>query len=511
MIEDQSSKRSGFAPRDLWIMLVAILLVSFAPTTQSFWIDEGTMGLVSRIGTFTELHSIMGRMNGSEALMPMATAYFWAWEKIVGENEWALRCGNLPWLWLGIVCLGCVGKRIAWPWLPLLFAIHPVVWFYADEFRPYAIQLGTGSWLALAFVQILQSEGKTYVGLWNLGLASVGTIGASLLGVFVVVAVVILLAIVATIQRWRLNYRQYGILGFFALVNLLLLLELISHLLAGASGSKVWKVGLSNLGFAAYELLGFVGLGPGREALRSTASLGGMSGAVSLLTPMLPGLAALALAYAALFYFFARVARDPRAKPFSRLAFLAGAVPFLTIACLFGAALDSKFPFWGRQLAPTLPFLLLALGAMAGALGQIWPARKTAFLLIPFFAVLLLSSLEIRLNSRHSKDDYRTAVAIAREGLSQGKQICWVAALGPAAYYHLPLSHTWPPAPGSVSLTLPPHEPGVTIDLIIVSKPEIFDQQKHLGEWINLPGEQATAVCPSFIVYQFPAGSMDVR
>jgi hypothetical protein len=506
MSADKSSNQTGFFPRDFVIVLSAVLVVSLAPSFQSFWIDEGTIGVLSRSATFAELHTALSYMKGSETLMPLTTTYFWALEKIVGDGEWALRCGNLPWLWLGIGCLALAGKRIGWPWLPLLFAIHPVVWFYADEVRPYAIQLGVGSWMALGFLQIVQSDGKNNIGLWNVGLASAATTLASFLGIFVIVAVGIVLLILAVARRWKITSRQCGILGFLAIINLAILLPMLSRLGSGAGGSKVWTVGVANIGFVFYELLGFAGLGPGRELLRSSATGGGLAAAAHLFLPSFFQLALLFSLYAGLSWTAVQISKEARARPLIRLSLLAAAVPFISIVCLFGAALDFKFPFWGRHLAPTLPFILMAIGCVAASLASIWPTRKTAFLLVPFFAVLFFSSLELRFDVRHSKDDYRTAAALARDAIAHGKQVCWVAAPIPADFYHLPLSKTWPPTAGTASLVIPTYAPGNEPDMMIVSKPDLFDRNGLRRPWINLPGVKEKALCPSFVLYQFPPG-----
>jgi len=504
MPSENRLKQNGFSARDLWILLSSILVVALAPSFQSFWIDEGTMGLISRAPTFSDLLAVVDHMKGSEALMPLATTYFWAAEKIVGDGEWALRCSNLPWLWLGIGCLALVGKRIGWPWLPLLFAIHPVVWFYADEVRPYAIQLGTGSWLTLGFVQVLQSEGRQTRGFWNFGLAAAATIAASFLGIFVVASAGLILLVKGFAGRWPITLKQYGVIGFLLVVNVAVTFSIFLKMHAGAGGSKVWIVGLSNMGFASYELLGFVGLGPGRELIRTSAAAGGVDAASHLLIPSFFKLAVLVGIYLALLYAAFRAFKKDSTKPALQIGLLSGSAALLSVLCLFGAALESKFPFWGRHLAPSLPFLLLAIGGVAASLGPIWPARRNLFLLIPLFVVLLYSSCIIRWSPTHAKDDYRTASSMARKAIAQGKRVSWLAAAQPAFYYQLPLSGVWPPTPGTASVVLPSPATDGQPDLIFVSKPDLFDRQRLLPHWASVPGVQVTAPCQSFVVYQFP-------
>jgi hypothetical protein len=501
MASENPLEQKGFSARDTWIVVCSALVLALAPSFQSFWIDEGTMALISRSTPFYK-QILLGHMNASETMMPFATTYFWLVEKIVGDSEWALRLGNLPWLWFGIVCMALIGKRTGWSWLPLLFAIHPVVWFYADEVRPYAIQLGAGCWLALGFVQLLQSEGRQSRGFWNFGFASAVIISASFLGIFVVAAVGLVLLVQAFWGRWFLTARQYGILGCVAAMNLVLVIIMVLKIHTGAEGGRVWTVGISNLAFATYELLGFVGLGPGRELIRSSAATGGSAAATQLLIPSFFKLGLLLVIYMGLVYAAFRASKNSAAKPALHMALLSCSVAILSVGCLLGASLASSFPFWGRHLVPTLPFVLLAVAGVAAAIRSVWTKRQKAFLLVPLFVVLLYSSCVIRWSPSHAKDDYRTASGIAREYIAMGKQVCWIAAPGPALYYQLSLSNAWPPKPGTASIALP--DPGSRShpDIILVSKPDVFDHQRFLPQWINSPGIETSAPCQSFVVYQ---------
>ena len=505
MFSENLLAKRGFSRRDLGIAVFSILMVALAPSFQSFWIDEGTTGLLSRTPTFFDLQMSLDQMRGSEVMMPLTTSYFWAAEKIVGDHEWALRCCNLPWLWLGIICLALVGRRIDWPWLPLLFAIHPVVWFYADDVRPYAIQLGTGSWLTLGFVQIFQSRGKQSRGFWNFGFAALTTIAASFLGIFVVAAAAALLALKAIWERWYIPLQPYAIVAFFAVTNAGLVVDMLSKISSGAGGSKSWAVGLSNFGFASYELLGFIGLGPGRELIRTSAVEGGVDAASHLLVPSFFKLGLLVVIYLAVGYAAWRAYKLASIKPFLHLGLTSMAVAFVSVLCLFGAALESRFPFWGRHLAPTLPFILLAIGGIASSLRPVWTQRQRCFLLVPLFAIMFYSSAVIRWSPTHAKDDYRTASAFARDEVAHGKRVCWIAAWGPALYYGLNLSKAWPPAPGTASVFLPSEDTIFAPDFIIVSKPDLFDRQRLLPHWKSVSGVQAKAACQSFVIYQLPS------
>jgi uncharacterized membrane protein len=359
--------------------------------------------------------------------------------------------------------------------------------------------------LALGFVQLLQSEGKQSRGLWNFGFAAAVIISASFLGIFVVAAAGLVLLIQAFRERWGLAAGQYGVLGGMAVMNLILVVLMVLKIHTGAEGGRVWTVGISNLGFAVYELLGFVGLGPGRELIRASATAGGSEAAAQLLIPSLFKLGLLLLIYIGMVYAAFRASKNSAAKPALHMALLSCSVAVLSVGCLLGACLASSFPFWGRHLAPTLPFVLLTIAGVASAMRSIWTTRQNAFLLVPLFVVLLYSSCVIRWSPTHAKDDYRTAAGLAREYMAEGKRVCWIAAPGPALYYEVPISNSWPPQPGTASIRLPDPGSPSRPDVILVSKPDVFDHQRTLPQWISLPGIDTSTPCQSFVLYQLPS------
>jgi hypothetical protein len=90
----------------------------------------------------------------------------------------------------------------------------------------------------------------------------------------------------------------------------------------------------------------------------------------------------------------------------------------------------------------------------------------------------LCSALQIRFTSRHLRDDYRTAAAIAKHELMHGRRVLWSADPQTAMYYGLVSQADWDKA-GSERFLLGDRGlsryPG-SVDVILYSKPDLYDR-----------------------------------
>jgi hypothetical protein len=261
----------------------------------------------------------------------------------------------------------------------------------------------------------------------------------------------------------------------------------------GATVAKLWGVGLSNIAFAFYELLGFGGLGPPRHELREMAR--GSGGIEALMQGRyLIGLALLALSYLAL----VRPAWKLRQDSMTLIA--TGTVVFSTGA-MFAASAVVGFPFWGRHLAFNLPILALLISKAAAAMERILLRR---LLTISLSFLLLASSLCQRFVPRYGKDDYRSASRMAAAALRSGKTVWWVADHVTAEYYGLgaPADQSslgrliWFNVENERDTGNKP-----VPDLIFLSKPDVHDPGNNVVSYINEHGYQATAELIAFRIY----------
>lgn len=93
-----------------------------------------------------------------------------------------------------------------------------------------------------------------------------------------------------------------------------------------------------------------------------------------------------------------------------------------------------KFPFWGRHLSPLLPFLVFLAVSCCREFKNRSTGRITAALLGLLWAV---SSANIRLDPRFSKDDYRNAADLAKCTVAAREQTWWAADTPGANFYGL--------------------------------------------------------------------------
>jgi hypothetical protein len=220
-----------------------------------------------------------------------------------------------------------------------------------------------------------------------------------------------------------------------------------------------------------YEQLGFLGLGPGRTALRVHS--------VSALRPFLCPLflLGLPLAWGLL---IAACRRFEMAPARFATVFL---ISCIVVGLIFGLGYLRQVRLLARHFTPFFPLILVG---EAYAILLLWRSeralkRGAAVLIV---ACLIVSSLETRFAFRHSKDDYRGATAAAAAALAQGKTVWWVADPDGTNYYHLPIAPGDLPGtarwiPGAV-----PADSRTPPDLIFISRPDIYDHEGSISAFI---------------------------
>jgi hypothetical protein len=260
----------------------------------------------------------------------------------------------------------------------------------------------------------------------------------------------------------------------------------------GARASLVGTTTVTTVLFVGYELLGFSGLGTGRLALRNTGP--------AELRPYLVWLALYAVPTGILI------------GAALRQMLRCGNRRYLAVAgcgCLPGAFLvvygwAVHFRVLGRHCAPFIAVLLLLLTLGCSAL---W-AQRSAWgrgLVVLFCALSLVSCLSLRFLARHEKDNYRAAAALAKAALSKGQLVWWNAAPEGAIYYNLPI-HTHPGSTNEAALVwnptretllgLPPPQ------VIIASKPDVYDDQRAVAEYVREHGFQPVGSLAAFVIWR---------
>jgi hypothetical protein len=493
----------------IWLVF-ALALVALMPSDQSLWIDEGFTVPYAQEGGFAQFMSRLENEQGSEALMPLGMFSSWAGAKIFGRSELGLRAVSALWAGIAVLLFWRTGLVVGFAWLPALLACHPFLWYYAGEARPYAMVIAMSSGMLYGFVTILSSESKTSRGLRTLLLFGLLLCATQVLGVMPFIVVAGVVGLVLLRRRWGPQPRDLPAIVVSGGVLIALGLYYARVLSRGAdvNWGGPWKVGFGNLLFSAYELLGFTGFGPGRYELRQGAIEAGVGGALgSLAHPATVGLVVLTLIYVLILVRFWRRFRSDRCAT-DRIALVVGFVTAGTAGTMAVLYLLVGSIFWGRHLASLLPFLVLAAGVAASA-----PIRigQRAFAVLPWLlgATLLASSLTVRFNQDHGRDDYRGAARIAQRAAQEGKTVWWAAAPETAEYYGVVFCRADPGdrqacvvQTGNREERSLEHLPKPAV--ILLSKPELYDTTGAVQSYIQEHGFQLTRRLMAFEVFESP-------
>jgi hypothetical protein len=503
-----------------WWGLAALLMLLLAPSSKSLWIDEAMVARVAMIsGDLSGWWHLTAHDIYSEPFKPGHTLFAFIGATLFGTTEYAMRAANLLWAAVAVVALVVVGRRLNLLWLPLAFAAHPFVWFYVDEVRPYAMQLAGGSLMLAGLLELIAPEqaGKPRrLGVHVFWCGALVTFSASMLGALAVASAAFAYLLICLLRR-RLPGREVWLWSAPWVVVHVLLSVFYYRLLVsveGKAGAMLWPLSAANIGFAGYELLGFSGLGPGRDVIRESAKSGGLRAVLAGMVAFAPGLLLYGLVQGAALLGAARVWLQQRQR---HLLLVLVLVPLLSTLLMTLGAYRAGWPFWGRHLAPTLPFLFALIG-----FGLVHVSRHPNKVIGLWLVLMLGGSLMIRFSGLHSKDDYRSAASLAKEALAEKRTVWWAADMFGAGYYGLAVDDVcgaggpaadlppWPPtakrAPGRALLIVNLGREDLDRlplpDLVVLSKPDIYDNGGSLKAWVEAAGFKLSRTLPAFTTWE---------
>jgi len=491
---DSPPRSSALAP--LLFVLLACTVACVAVSSQSLWTDEAETSLMALQPTIQGWWHTLYLEHNSNLQLPLYMIYIWGWSRLFGTAEVVMRAANVPWFLLGLAALWHFLRRH--PALRsttiLLYCLHPFVWYYLNEARPYTMQL-SGALLVCGslFTAIDEPDVPLSSCWWRLFAGGMFILcGAGLLGVIWGIAITIFLF---TLPNFRESIARSAIPTLAYSIPLFAALALFyAWTIKEKVGTGTIPMNVPSMFAVFYEQLGFLGLGPGRNMLRSAALSALHPYFIPLLLLGIPLACGLAVA--------------------ARRSFGLQQGRLMPILLLIGIPLILTFVFsfvrhtrvLGRHFMPMFPFILCA---QAYAILLLWKtgrplARAAAFLIV---AALTLSSLEVRFAFRHSKDDNRAAAVAAAQSLAQGKIVWWAADRDPAKYYRLPLVFAaLPIVPHSaIWVDKVPSHFAPPPDQIFFSKPDLFDRTGTLAAYITAHHYIPVATWQAFTLWQAPA------
>ncbi len=466
------------------VLAASLMVASVAISTQSFWIDEALSLIVAMAPNPAEAWEYAQAVSGSTLQMPLYQVYLYAWHKVFGGGEWAMRASNIPWFVLGqLAFLVLLRDRPKLALLSgLLAAVSPILWMYLDETRPYIMQYAAACWLAAAIVRFSSPQAQpssppdTRI-LAALAAATVVLFGSSLIGVIwsgsFALAIGMLLAKKADARP---------VIGpLFWLIGLITLALLIGFSAYyfwtwSAAGRGYHRAGLSFLSipFIAYELLGFSGFGPGKIEMR-VAPVASILGSAPALLPLAATFAALGL-----FGFLQARGKSRNTTALAAWLIALGLPTLLIFAAMF--FFDHRpLP---RHFIPALPAVILFLATLLSlCLEQKTIAWRALAVLLPM--LWLASAFNFRWQPKHAKEDYRGAARVAAAALAENKEVWWAADPAAAHIYLTPIAleevpgRAWAmqaPAWDDIRFKFPPR-------VIVISKPDIYDPQGAVARY----------------------------
>lgn len=461
-----------------WLCVLAVTWVFVSG--DSFWIDEGNTAYKASRATLKAWFFAMHEVTGSDSQMPGYMLYAWAWEKLAGDSELALRLSNLPWLILMVLAV----RRF--PYAVAAVLTSPFILYYLNEFRPYMMQIAGA---ALAITGLVNMQEKPARG-WLVTLAGCLVMSASsLLGVLWSLGglVYVLIEFPSCYNsRWFWN----GIMRF-APVFALLAVYYAWTISQGQEPSLMGGGLFLSFGAAAYELLGLAGLGPSKIDLR-------VDPRSILAYAWIIGPAATAIVGLVIWSLIHWIASTPRRQ-------LAAAACGIAVPCLllFSLVVFKDFRLLGRHLAPLS--IVVALSIAHGASwftgrDSIDIARQRLGLIacMLVMALGLAGGLSQRFAQRHRRDDYRTTVNLALQAIQEHRSVIWGADRWSAYFYGLDKEHTgWTPWREPMELPVLAGN-----ELVVLSKPDIFDPKSRLRNFLDERAFHPVRLLPAFVVYE---------
>ena len=479
-----------------FIQAAALVFVAFiavvAVSNQSLWIDEGNSAMKAIQPSFMPFWEKMKELGGSDLQMPLYMFLLWAWEKVFGHSEFALRSLNILFFTLSAAVLLYLWDAESRHKLAFIFLMcfSPMLWVYLDEARPYIFQFFGATCVLVA----LWNQAKTPHLNKNLAVFCIGALalcGSSLTGVvFTFWFGLAFLVILIRQHAWRSIFSSKQTLVALLVTSIgmcCLGMYYFWTLSQGARASGVGKTDLLSIGFCFYELLGFSGLGPDRLSLREH----GLTSLKPFFLPLTSLVISLTVFGTSSALYFTKSSRVHRAEFFIFAVALCGALSMLAVGYI------AHFRVLGRHLMPILPFIFLPVSL---GLAHLWQSNKklSQTLVLTLCLLLIFSSLSTRFSPRFAKDDYRTAAQIANNGFEDRKTIWWAADSATANYYGLEFNEK---VINVMGLSAEELHSLPTPDIVLVSKKDIYDPQSAVSSFLS-ERSYTTSYASAFSIYK---------
>lgn len=418
----------------LSIIILSIVVLSLSVNDWSFWLDEAITAEMYSVDTFSELLDQFGIYMGSEVQMPGWIAFMWAWCKLFGSSEYALRSANFLFMGLLLMYFLCIlmrrelaGRERKVLWIAIVLSvINPFVLYNMNEARCNIPMF------AISFINVLSlwqfmKYGKRIDFLICVCCLVVGYVFNMLYGfLYVAMAAYILYDKSRRHMHWvNLCKGNAVVVTIAVLLFVTVTVYYLITVFGENKGGQIERPGIGNIGYVMYEFAGFGGLGPNKNTLRESDDK------VALLLSCLPYIIPLVLCYLALFvHSLKKYWQDKKIDGFF-FAFIVG------FAVFFIAAFVIQFRFWGRHLFFLYPYWLLFMACCICHFTN-GSKRMVRVAVLSLFAVLIaISSYRMMFANDYKKENVKMIVDECRRLRLPGEWVYWTESKSTALYYGL--------------------------------------------------------------------------
>lgn len=447
-----------------WIWL-AIASFLFAWNSQSFWIDECCMAMCALPDTFVDVWAQATNINGSDTQMACYLFLLHIWIKLSGaDSEMMLRLFNIVWVLLAAYFLRRDSKVL------ILLIISPFFLYYANELRPYIMQIAASCGVSMFLYE------------WSLGKKKSYALGFGLLFLLCTTSLTSVVWAAGFLMAWiTLEGRDFWskklvkAFAYWGVAFVGLGCYYLYTLIIGARATYIPSSAFVNLGASAYELLGLTGLGPARSELRLYTQLGDNLELCALLLPILCGIVVTTILVCGLYAW---------RKQTSNVVLVSIVALFIFPLAVFVYGSEvMNFRFSGRHFAPILPLICIVI-----SMGLKWCRHKPYQTVLSSIFVLawLASDVYIRFDATYAREDYKGAIEYCQNRKARGENVLLLCNPEGKKYY------------GWQDDILP--ENWKNCQSIVVSRPIDFKETIELIEYSGI--YQKRKLCPSFWVYE---------
>ena len=506
----------SISSRSSWIIILSffviltLILIKLIVTDESLWIDEFSTEKLANVNSISQWWNQLKNWTGSERQMPLYCLYIYGWIKAFGSTEYAMRMANLPlFLAAEIIIFWTFRRNLLFALSALtLSSIHPLLWYYLNEARPYILTYLGSTLMTITLVQLyfltrIRGESLySFPSAWLFTLGIILLAGSSMLGM---PWAMIGIGLGAYMLFTGENGKSWLIKHKIAVLTMLITLSMLGAyyywtLLRGAGGTTSYESNIKTLIFSFYELFGLSGIGPGRLELREigVSTLSGYFVQLAIGSIILLGV---------FFYSIITIMRYLKIK--DSLIFLIAIL--LPILFTLSASYIMHWRPVGRHYLPILPAIILIMSyGVSILLSNSQVSRKAIALSV--LIVMAVSAISMKL-PRHAKDDYKSAAIFTNEALASGHTVWWVALTMGADYYKVPFFkyNCSQPVPEKLEQALSISNVEKTCvenlelpDFIVLSKPNDFDRRGGIREIIKRGRFQLEKELPAFTIWRKP-------